>query len=33
MAVVEAMLAEVTRLTWATSEARIRAIETLRSGE
>lgn len=33
MAVVEAMLAEVTRLTWATSEARIRAIENLRSGE
>jgi len=31
MAIVEALLAEVTRLTWKTSEARIRAIEELRT--
>jgi DNA-binding MurR/RpiR family transcriptional regulator len=33
MAVIEAMLAEVTRRTWPTSEERIRAIEDLRAGE
>lgn len=33
LAVVEAILADVTRLTWPTSEGRIRAIEGLRGGE